>query len=226
MGHLYIVGTPIGNLEDISLRAIGVLRVSDFVLAEDTRVAKKILNYFEIPTPTISFHEHSKEGVYKKIFNLLREGKSLALVTDAGMPGVSDPGAKLVSRVRNELPEIKIESIPGPSALTSAISVAGLPTTGFHFVGFAPHKKGRQTFFKSISKKVDRETSVIFFESPHRIMKTLESLKEFAPKNDVVVVKELTKIHEEVFRGRPEEISEFFKENSDKLRGEFVVIVY
>ena len=223
---LYIIGTPIGNLEDISMRALRILGEVDFILAEDTRVSRKLLNHFEIKTSVVSFHEHSKEGAYEKIFELLSEGKDLALITDAGMPGVSDPGSRLVSRIRGEMPEVKIESIPGPSAVTSAISIAGIPMTEFYFAGFAPHKKGRQTFFKNIREKIKDGQAFIFFESPHRVIKAVESLKEFLPEINVVIAKELTKIHEEIITGNPEKVLRFLEENPDKVKGEFVVIVY
>jgi len=230
---LYIVGTPIGNLEDITQRALRVLSGVDFILAEDTRVIRKLLNHFDISTPTISFHEHSKEKAYLKVLDLLEEGKELALVTDAGMPAISDPGSKLVARVVHDLPEIKIESVPGPSSVTTALSISGISATKFFFAGFAPNKKGRQTFFKEIpvvlsnlkSKRKDL-VAFIFFESPHRVIKALQSLEEFCPQENVVIAKEITKIHEEVISGKPSEILEFFSKHPDKIKGEFVVIVY
>ncbi|HMP67602.1 MAG TPA: 16S rRNA (cytidine(1402)-2'-O)-methyltransferase [Candidatus Paceibacterota bacterium] len=228
---LYIVATPIGNLEDITLRAIRVLAEVDFILAEDTRNTRKLLNHLEIKTPTISFHEHSRENDYEKIFQLLRDGKKLALVTDAGTPAISDPGSKLVARIQEmivsgELSDIKVISIPGPSSLTAAISIAGIKKTSFYFAGFSPHKKGRETFFKNLSEKIDDETFFVFFESPHRIMKAIESLKKFSPDKNVVIVKEVSKIFEEVFAGKPAELAQIFQANPDKLRGEFVIMVY
>ncbi len=226
MSNLYIVGTPIGNLEDITLRAIRILGEVDFILAEDTRVTRKLLNHFEIKTKVISFHEHSKEDSYENVLKLLLEGKNLALVTDAGTPGISDPGSKLVERVRNESPETKIISIPGPSSVAAAISISGLPVTNFYFAGFAPHKKGRQTFFQNIFKNLDEETAFVFFESPHRILKALNSLNDFWPTKKIIIAREITKIFEETLSGTPAELIELFNTFPEKIRGEFVVMVY
>jgi 16S rRNA (cytidine1402-2'-O)-methyltransferase len=225
MSHLYIVGTPIGNLEDISLRALRIMKEVDLILAEDTRNTRKILNHYEINTPTSSFHEHSKEGVYEKIIERLGSGEDLAFVTDAGMPGISDPGGKLVKRVREQSPETEISTIPGPSALTSAISISGAPISEFYFAGFSPTKKGRQTFFQNIPEKVKGSSAVIFYESTHRILNCLENLVEFAPENTVYVFKELTKIFEEVIMGKPEEVLKKFSDMPEKVKGEFVVMV-
>ncbi len=226
MSNLYIVATPIGNLGDITLRALEILKGVDFVLAEDTRVTRKLFNAYEIKTKIISFHEHSKEIAYENILKLLSEGKNLALVTDAGTPGISDPGNKLVERVRAELPDVKIVSIPGPSSLAAAISVSGIPFTNFFFTGFAPHKKGRQTFFQNIFKNLNEETAFVFFESPHRVMKALDSLTQFWPNKKIVIVREITKIFEETLIGNSAELIEIFKKFPEKLRGEFVIIVY
>jgi 16S rRNA (cytidine1402-2'-O)-methyltransferase len=144
------------------------------------------------------------------------------LVTDAGTPGISDPGSYLVSKIRESLPDLKIESVPGPSALTTAFSIAGIPVSDFTFLGFLPHKKGRETLFKEISSM---ERTAVFYESPHRILKTLESLQKFAPAKKVTIARELTKMFEEVVSGLPSELLEFFGKNSEKIKGEFVVIV-
>ncbi|MDO8564391.1 MAG: 16S rRNA (cytidine(1402)-2'-O)-methyltransferase, partial [bacterium] len=173
MSTLYIVGTPIGNLEDITLRALRVLKEVDVILCEDTRMTARLLARYEISKPLKSYHEHSKVSRIDEIVALLEQGKDLALVTDAGTPGISDPGSLLVSKIREALPEVKIETIPGPSALTAALSVAGVPASDFLFLGFLPHKKGRETLFKEIAAS---ERAVVFYESPHRILKTLESL--------------------------------------------------
>lgn len=235
---LYIVATPIGNLEDITLRALRILKEVDFILAEDTRNTRKLLNHFEIKTSTISFHEYSAPADYEKILQMLREGKKLALVTDAGTPAVSDPGSKLVAHIRKyvlenntailngELENVKIESVPGASSLTAAISISGITKTNFYFAGFAPHKKGRETFFKNLPTKIDEENFFVFFESPHRVVKALESMNKFSPDVNVVIVKEITKIFEEVISGKPAELLEFFAQNPDKIRGEFVILVY
>ena len=179
MSTLFIVGTPIGNLGDITLRALEVLRSADLILCEDTRTTRNLLVKYDIATKTMSYHAHSKISRAEEIIGLLKEGKNLALVSDAGTPGVSDPGSELVKRVREECAEemargeLRIESIPGPSALTAALSIAGVPCSDFTFLGFLPHKKGRETLFKEIANS---ERTMIFYESPHRIMKTLESL--------------------------------------------------
>ncbi|HEX7724116.1 MAG TPA: 16S rRNA (cytidine(1402)-2'-O)-methyltransferase, partial [Candidatus Paceibacterota bacterium] len=169
MATLYVVGTPIGNLEDITLRALRILREADLILCEDTRVTKKLLTVNDIHTPTKSYHAHSTMSRVEDILDMLREGKNLALVSDAGTPGISDPGAELVARVRSELAaqiaagELKIESVPGPSALAAALSIAGVPCARFTFLGFLPHKKGRETLFKEIAGS---EETYAFYESP------------------------------------------------------------
>jgi 16S rRNA (cytidine1402-2'-O)-methyltransferase len=226
MSNLYIVGTPIGNLEDITLRAVRIMGEVDFILAEDTRVTRKLLNSYKIGTKVISFHEHSKENSYENILKLLQDGKNLALVTDAGTPGISDPGSKLVERVRRELLETKIVSVPGPSSVTAAISISGIPMTNFYFAGFAPHKKGRQTFFKNIFNNLDEETAFVFFESPHRIIKALNSLNEYWPDKKIVITREITKIFEETLSGTAIELLGIFNKFPEKIRGEFVVIIF
>ena len=222
MTTLYVIGTPIGNLEDVTFRAVRILKEVDVILCEDTRVTKRLLQQYKISKPTLSFHVRSTLSKVEHIFELLRAGKSLALVTDAGTPGISDPGSLLVSKVREALPEVSIITIPGPSALTSALSIAGVPTHEFTFLGFLPHKKGRETLFREIA--VAKRTYV-FYESPHRILKTLESLQKFVPKKRVVIARELTKIYEQTISGTPSEILKYFIKNPDKVRGEFVVVV-
>lgn len=223
MGTLYIVGTPIGNLEDFTLRALRILKEVDIILCEDTRVTKRLLEKYEITDKQLFAYNEQKSGTTsEKVITLLEEGRKIALVSDAGTPGISDPGALLVSAVRTALPDIKIESVPGPSALTAALSVAGIPTSEFLFLGFLPHKKGRETLFKEIAAS---ERLVVFYESPHRILKTLESLQKHAPEKRVTICRELTKIHEEVKSGSALELLEYFTKNPEKVRGEFVVIV-
>lgn len=179
MATLSIVGTPIGNLEDITLRALKSLAAADVILCEDTRMTKRLLDRHSIKIRTLSYHAHSQLSRTDDIIRLLKEGKNLALVSDAGTPGISDPGADLVSRIRSELRSeiavgtIKIEAVPGPSALTAALSIAGVPCADFTFLGFLPHKKGRETLFKEIAAS---ERTFVFYESPHRIIKTLDSL--------------------------------------------------
>lgn len=224
MATLFVVGTPIGNLEDITLRALRVLKEVDLVLCEDTRVTKRLLSKYEIETPTMSYHAQSKLAKVDKILALLEEGKNLALVSDAGTPCISDPGSLLLSQVREKFCDaVTIVPIPGPSALVTALSAAGISVAEFTFLGFLPHKKGRETLFKEIaeSKRV-----MAFYESPHRIEKALESLEKFCGADrEVIVARELTKIYEEFVRGTTKEIREHFTKNPDRIRGEFVVIV-
>jgi 16S rRNA (cytidine1402-2'-O)-methyltransferase len=222
MSRFYVVATPIGNLEDISLRAIRVLKGVDLILCEDTRTTRVLLDKYDIKKPTLSYHAHSRISKTDRILGLLVEGKNLALVSDAGTPGISDPGAVLVAAIRQKLPEVLITPVPGPSAVVAALSVAGVPTHEFTFLGFLPHKKGRETLFKEIAGS---NRTMVFYESPHRILKTLESLIKHAPTKKVAIARELTKIYEEVVSGKPADILGYFGKNSDKIRGEFVVIV-
>lgn len=223
MGRLSIVGTPIGNLGDITLRALEVLAHADVIACEDTRVTSKLLARHTISRPLMVFHARSGRLQTEKILTLLGEGKHVALVTDAGTPGVSDPGGELVSVVRERLQDtVTIETIPGPSALTAALSIAGVPVHEFVFLGFLPHKKGRETLFKEIGEST---RTVVFYESPHRIMKTLESLRKAVKEGKVTILRELTKLHESYVSGTPEEVLEYFVTHKDEVRGEFVVIV-
>ncbi|MDO8482938.1 MAG: 16S rRNA (cytidine(1402)-2'-O)-methyltransferase [bacterium] len=220
---LYVVATPIGNLEDVTLRALRILKEVDVILCEDTRVTQKLLGKYEIRGKQLSTYNEQDSGVTAdKIIGWLKEGKNVALVSDAGTPAISDPGSMLVQKVREISPEVEIESVPGPSALTAALSIAGVPVHDFVFLGFLPHKKGRETLFKEIAVS---ERTMIFYESPHRILKALESLTKFAPNKKVTIARELTKIHEEIVSETPAELLVFFKTNPEKVRGEFVVIV-
>jgi 16S rRNA (cytidine1402-2'-O)-methyltransferase len=231
MSKFYVIATPIGNLGDITLRAIETLQNVDLILCEDTRVTKKLLDKYNINKPTMSYHAQSKLAKTDKIFELLEEGKNLALVSDAGTPGISDPGALLVSQIKEHfLPpisgegrgEVNVIPIPGASAVVAALSASGLPTHEFTFLGFLPHKKGRETLFKEIS--VSKRT-MVFYESPHRILKTLESLQKFCPDKKVCLARELTKIYEEFKTGSPTELLEYLNKNPVKQKGEFTVIV-
>ncbi len=223
MSKFYIVATPIGNMGDITLRAIETLKNVDLILCEDTRVTKKLLYKYDIKKPTMSYHAQSKLAKVDQIFKLLEEDKDLALVSDAGTPGISDPGALLVSKIKEYLSDsVDVIPIPGAAAFITALSASGLPTHEFTFLGFLPHKKGRETLFKEI---MDAKRTMIFYESPHRILKTLESLVKFCPNKKVCVARELTKIYEEFKTGTPKEIFEYFETNKEKQRGEFVVIV-
>jgi 16S rRNA (cytidine1402-2'-O)-methyltransferase len=222
MSKFYVVATPIGNMGDITLRAIEILKNVDLILCEDTRETKKILQKYNISKPTMSYHAQSKLAKTDKIFALLEQGKDLALVSDAGTPGISDPGAMLINSVRQDLTQIQVVPIPGPSAVITALSASGLPTHEFTFLGFLPHKKGRETLFKEIA---DSKRTMVFYESPHRVLKTLESLVKFCPEKKICVARELTKIYEEFKTGRPSEILDFFLENPVKQKGEFTIIV-
>ncbi|TSD03502.1 MAG: Ribosomal RNA small subunit methyltransferase I [Parcubacteria group bacterium Athens0714_16] len=224
MKQFYVIATPIGNLEDITLRAIRILKEVDLVLCEDTRVTKKLLDKYEIKTPTMSYHSQSKLAKIDKILDLIDEGKILALVSDAGTPCISDPGSLLVSKIKEKfLEDIQIIPIPGPSAVISALSGAGVPASDFLFLGFLPHKKGRETLFKEISES---KRTVAFYESPHRILKTLESLKQhLGNERKIILARELTKIYEQIISGTGEELLKYFEQNLDKIKGEFVVIV-
>ena len=220
-GILSIVATPIGNLEDITYRAIRVLSEADYVLCEDTRVTGKLLAHYTIKTKLKRYDAHASEHVHDVIIEDLMAGKHIALVSDAGTPGVSDPGVLLVARAR--FAGVRIDAIPGASAITTTFSIAGVTGNSFVFLGFVPHKKGRETFFKSI---VSYDMPVMFYESPHRIMKTLASLCEHVPPDiQVIIARELTKMYEEVVTGTPAEIVAYFTENPTHVRGEFVVLV-
>ena len=206
MSKLYIVATPIGNLEDITIRALNILKSVDLILCEDTRVTRKLLDKYEINTPVESYHQHSKVKKVEKIKELLKE-KDIALVSDSGTPGISDPGNKLVKEIENVIP------IPGVSALTAIASVSGFSMDKFVFLGFPPHKKGRNKFFKEV---FNSKHPVIIYESPHRIIKTLNELKNF----EGVVGRELTKKFETIYRGK---ISQIIKKV--KPKGEFVIVI-
>ena len=215
MGKLAIVATPIGNLEDITLRALRALKEADLVLCEDTRVTRKLLEHYRIKTPVWSYHQHSGQVKSDRILAELAAGKAVALVTDAGTPGVSDPGAKLVAEAVAS--GHRLESIPGPSALTAAISISGLPLDKFLFLGFLPHKKGRQTLLGEIAES---KYPVVLYESVHRIGKLLD---ELPPSDDIVIARELTKKFETVYRGKVEEVKKRLVK--EEIKGEFVVII-
>ncbi|KKR43896.1 16S rRNA (cytidine(1402)-2'-O)-methyltransferase [Candidatus Nomurabacteria bacterium RIFOXYB1_FULL_39_16] len=225
MSKFYVIATPIGNMGDITLRAIETLKSVDLILCEDTRETKKILDKYGINKPTMSYHAQSKLSKTDKIFELLEAGKNLALVSDAGTPGISDPGAMLISKIKEDThmrDRVNVIPIPGASAVITALSASGLPTHEFTFLGFLPHKKGRETLFKEIAQA---KRTMVFYESPHRILKTLEALVKFCPDKKVCVARELTKIYEEFQTGSPAEILEYFNKNKDKQRGEFTVLI-
>lgn len=215
---LSIVATPIGNLEDITLRAVRTLKECDVVLCEDTRVTGKLLQKFEIKKPLLSYNAHSTDAKNDKVFGLLEEGKHIALVSDAGTPAISDPGSYLVGNVREHFgKDVTIEVIPGASAVITALSGAGIPVSDFLFLGFLPHKKGRETLFKEVASS---ERAVVFYESPHRIVKALESLEKIVPERTIIVARELTKMYEEFLIGKATDLLK-----KKEWKGEIVVIV-
>ncbi|MFH1399742.1 MAG: 16S rRNA (cytidine(1402)-2'-O)-methyltransferase [Candidatus Woesearchaeota archaeon] len=210
---LYIVSTPIGNLEDITLRAIRTLKEVDFILAEDTRRTRILLNKYTISKPLQSYHDRNKEHKTPAIIALLRQGKNIALVSDAGTPAISDPGFYLVREcIRNQ---ITVSPIPGPSSILAALVCSGLPTDRFTFCGFMPKKPA-----KILRQIKDQESTFIFFESPHRIEKTLAALAQDMPDHQVVVAREITKRFEEFIRGNPKEILPKIKP-----KGEIVLLI-
>jgi 16S rRNA (cytidine1402-2'-O)-methyltransferase len=222
MAILYIVATPIGNLKDISLRALEVLKEVDLILCEDTRTTKKLLDRYQIKTLILSYHQHSKIQKIEYILQLLKEGKNLALVSDAGTPGISDPGNKLVQEVIKSLSDqVEIVPIPGPSAVAAATSISGFPMDRFLFLGFPPTKKKRKKFFEEIENS---EHPVIFYESTYRIIKTLKELSFFVRNREIVICRELTKKFETIYRGKIDEVIEQLK-NKEVIKGEFVVVV-
>src|SRR3989344_452349 len=221
MGTLYVVATPIGNIEDITLRAVRVLKEADVILAEDTRSAARLLARLKIAGKTVwRYDEHSHERMLSRILDGLRNGQSFALTTDAGTPGISDPGARLV-RAAVELEDVRITPIPRPSALTAVLSVAGFSADRFVFLGFPPHKKGRSAFFKDVAS---RDETVVLFESPHRIEKTLAELGGACSLDRrLLLAREITKLHEEIIRGTIAEVTARIKTTT--IKGEFVLIV-
>ena len=216
MAILYVVATPIGNLEDISLRALRVLREVKLIAAEDTRKTRRLLNAYNIETPLTSYHEHSKRAKLDYLLGYL-EKEDLALVSEAGMPGLSDPGYDLIVAAIER--GISVVSVPGPSAVITALVVSGLPTDQFVFVGFLPRRKGqRQRLLRSIS---DEARTIVAFEAPHRVREALTDIEEILGDRRVSVCRELTKVHEEVFRGRMSQAREHFAEP----RGEFSLVI-
>ena len=203
------------------MRALRILKEVDFILCEDTRQTRKLLDKYDIKKATLSYHQHSKLQKIEQIIELLRNGKNLALVSDAGTPAISDPGGKLAEEVLRALgDEVKIVPIPGPSAVTAAASISGFPTDKFLFLGFPPHKKGRNKFFQKI---VESEFTTIFYESTYRILKSLEELRAAAGEREIVVCRELTKMFETTYRGTVSEAIEKLK--ADTTKGEFAVVV-
>jgi 16S rRNA (cytidine1402-2'-O)-methyltransferase len=222
---LYIVATPIGNLGDITYRAVETLKTVDLILCEDTRMTKRLLDHYAIAKPLLSYHQRSKLSKTEKIIELLESGKTLALVTDAGTPGISDPGNELVAALLQHFgSQIRVIPIPGAAAFTSLLQVAGLNVAKFTFWGFPPNKKGRETFFRKV---LDSCVPAVYYESPYRFFKNLELLKKLSAEDKVrlVIGRELTKFFEEIKRGTLDEIMQYYQHNPDKVKGEFVVIV-
>lgn len=220
MGILYVVATPIGNLSDCSPRARDTLASADAILCEDTRVTSKLLAAFDIARPLVAYHQHSDMRRAREIVGMLRDGKTLALVTDAGTPAISDPGGALVAMVTREAPETSVIPIPGPNAAIAALSVSGFPCDEFVFLGFPPNKKGRQSFFRRLG---DIESTVVFYESTHRIGKTVAEAGAVIGDRRMVVGRELTKMHETVYRGTASEVTAALASSS--IKGEFVIVL-
>ncbi len=218
IGVLYIVSTPIGNLEDITLRALRILKEVSLIAAEDTRRTRKLLTHYNISTPTVSYYEHNRFIRIPKIIDHLSTEKDVAVVTDAGTPGISDPAYKLIRAAIES--GSRIEAIPGPSASITALTASGLPTDRFIFEGFLPHKKGRKAKLTRLSAI---EATVIFYESPKRIVRTLKDILEFMGDRPAVIGRELTKLHEEMIRGNVSKLLSHFTQKTP--RGEFVIMI-
>ena len=216
---IYLIPTPIGNLEDITLRAIRLLKEVDLILAEDTRVSIKLLKHFEIGTPLQSFHMHNEHKKVQTIVDQLKNGKTVALISDAGTPGISDPGFLLVREALKE--GVEVQCLPGPTALIPALVQSGIPCDRFVFEGFLPPKKGRQTRLEQMALETRTQ---VFYESPHKLLKTLEQLVSFFGANrSIAVVREISKLYESTFRGTAQEGLDFFEAHPPK--GEFVIVV-
>lgn len=215
---LYIVSTPIGNLEDMTLRAIRILKEVDYIAAEDTRHAQILLQKYEIKTPCLSYHSYSSHFKLEKIIEILREGKNVALISDAGTPGISDPAYTLINAAIAA--NIQIVPIPGASALLAALVMSGKPMHNFLYLGFLPVKKGRQTLMKSLATE---EHTVVIYESPHRLLRTLGDLKEYLGDREISICREITKIYEEALRLKISEAIEHFTKKQP--RGEFVLVL-
>ena len=216
---LYVVATPIGNLGDITLRGIEVLMLADRIACEDTRVTRKLLSHHTINTKVTSYHDHNANTVRPVLIQEIKDGKSIALVCDAGMPSISDPGYKLVNKCRQF--DIEVISIPGPSSLTSALSISGLPSDSFYFEGFLPKKKGRKTKFEFLSSL---PSTIVIFESPYRLVKTVQDIFDYMSNREICICKELTKVYERVMFGNVLNILELLKDEV-KLKGEYVIII-
>jgi 16S rRNA (cytidine1402-2'-O)-methyltransferase len=216
---LYIVATPIGNLKDITLRALEVLKSVDLIACEDSRHTKILLDHYDIKTPTTSFYQYNRIVKAEYLIKLLKEGKDIALVSDAGTPGILDPGYNLINlAIKNDIP---ITVIPGATAFINALVLSGKPTHEFIFLGFLPRKSSARK--NKLKKFLSQNITLVFYESPHRILNTLEDLKELCPEKEIVVVREITKKFEEIKRGSPQSL--LLEYSNHKVRGEFVVVI-
>lgn len=218
-GILYVVATPIGHLEDITLRALRILKEVDIIAAEDTRKTIKLLNYYNIKANLISYREENKVKQGQKLIMRLNRGENVALVTDAGTPGISDPGAHLVHLALRE--NIKVSPIPGPSALTCALSIAGMPIQPFIFLGFLPQRAARR--HKLLTSLKEQPYAIVFYESPHRIKKTLKDIADIFREREVVIVREMTKLHEEIMHGLAQEVLRDLEQR--EIKGELTIII-
>ena len=219
LGTLYIISTPIGNLSDISFRSIKILKELNYLICEDTRVTRKLLNHYEIKSNLLSYNVFNENKLTGKYIKYLVDGKDMGLVSDAGTPCISDPGYKLVNKCRQL--GIEVISIPGPSSLTSALSVSGLPSDSFYFEGFLPKKKGRKTKFEFLSSL---QSTVVIFESPYRLVKTIQDIFDYMGNREICICKELTKVYERVMFGNVSNILELLNKEV-KLKGEYVIII-
>jgi 16S rRNA (cytidine1402-2'-O)-methyltransferase len=221
-GTLFIVATPIGNLEDITLRALSTLKGADRIVAEDTRVTKKLLDRHDIHVPLFPLHAHSSRAQFEKVVEMVGGGQNIALVTDAGTPGISDPGFLIARLVREKCGEKSVIPIPGVSAVTAALSGSGVPSDQFVFLGFLPHKKGRQ---KALDEATAMKRTVVLYESPHRLEKLLDEIALRAPDRKIVIAKELTKMFEHIAEGTASELKDRLLRGDISGKGEFVVIL-
>jgi 16S rRNA (cytidine1402-2'-O)-methyltransferase len=221
VGKLSIVATPIGNMGDMTFRGLWNLKECTAIYAEDTRVIAKLLAHYGLRTPVFRLDAATEGKKAAEVIERLERDEHICYVSDAGTPGISDPGARLVAQVREHLPEATIDAVPGPSSLTAALSIAGVSADAFTFLGFLPHKKGRQTALKQLAQSA---IPVVLFESPHRILKLLKELEAVAAKARVTVAKEITKMHEGIYQGTPKAVAAAL-EKAKAVRGEFVVII-
>ena len=215
MGTLYVIATPIGNLEDITLRALRVLKEVDFIACEDTRRTGILLAHYEIKKPLVSYHQHSQIQKIEYLIDELKSGQNIALTTDAGTPGIADPGGVLIARALGN--KIEVVAVPGPSSVTTILSIAGIPVDKFLFLGYLPKKKGRQTILKTFQ---NFSYPIVIFESPHRIIKTLQEILNLWGDRQIIIGRELTKKFEEILRGKISQVL-----SKTRVQGEFVIII-